>query len=128
MSEELSDTDSVNSEIVNSVYCVNSSTSNTDKNCQDESQFRHTNHMHDSRTSLINTSHDTSQDNIANDIISTHYVNMVMDDMTNKDDTEITELTSKDQESHTLNTVDSDLDFDELAHKGKIENFVLLNN
>ena len=32
MSEELSDTDSVNSEIVNSVYCVNSSTSYTDNN------------------------------------------------------------------------------------------------
>ena len=127
MSEELSDTDSVNSEIVNSVYCVNSSTSNTDKNCQDESQFRHTNHMHDSRTSLINTSHDTSQDNIANDIISTHYVNMVMDDMTNNKDTEIIELISQNQESHTPGTSDSELNFNELAHTEKIENFVIVN-
>ena len=127
MSEELSDTDSVNSEIVNSVYCVNSNRSNTDKNCQDKSQFKHTNPMHDSRTSLTNTSHDTSQDNIENDMISTYYVNMVTDDITNNKDTEIIELTSQEQESNTPGTLDSELNFNELAHTEKIENFVLVN-
>merc|ERR1711954_316819 len=48
--------------------------------------------------------------------------------MTNKDDTKIIQLTPKDQESHTHNTLDSDLNFNELAHIGKIENFVLINN
>ena len=125
MSEELSDTDSVNSEIVNSVYYVNSSTSYTDKNCQNESQFKHTDPMHDSRTSLTNTSHDTSQDNTENDMISTYYVNMVMDDITNNKDTEIIEITE--QESNTPSTLDSELNFNELAHTEKIENFVLVN-
>ena len=130
MSEEISDTDSTNSEIVNSVYCVDNvhNENNTDEDCKGKSELKHTNHTHDSRTSLINTSHDTSPNNITNDIICMHYVNMVMDDMTKKDDTKIIELTSKDQESHTLNTLDCDLNFNELAHTGKCENFVLLNN
>ena len=62
MSEELSDTDSTNSEIINSVYCVNNSTSNTDENCKGKSEFKHTNQTHDSRTSLTNTSHGTFPD------------------------------------------------------------------
>merc|ERR1711954_268346 len=99
----------------------------TDKNCQNKSQFKHTNPMHDRRTSLTNTSHDTSQDNIENDMISTYYVNMVTDGMTNNKDTEITELTSHDQESNTPGTLDSELNFNELAHTEKIENFVLVN-
>ena len=100
MSEEISDTDSTDSEIVNSVYCVNNvhSKSNTDEDYKGKSEFKHTNHAHDSRTSLMKTLHDTSPDNTANDIISMHYVNMVMDDMTTKANTEIIELTSKDQE------------------------------
>merc|ERR1711954_583187 len=99
----------------------------TDKNCQNKSQFKHTNPMRDSRTSLTNTSHDTSQDNIENDMISTYYVNMVTDDRTNNKDTEIIELTSQDQESNTPGTLDSELNFNELAHTEKIENFVLVN-
>ena len=112
MSEEISDTDSANSEIVNSVYCVDNvhNESNTDEDCKGKSELKHTNHMHDSRTSLINTSHNTFPNNITNNIICTHYVNTVMDDKTNKDDTKIIELTPKDEESHTLN---------ELAHTGK---------
>ena len=53
-----------------------------------------------------------------------------MDNTTNKDDIEVIELTPKDQEFHTLyvNTLDSDLNFNELAPTGKIENFVLINN
>merc|ERR1711954_593060 len=99
----------------------------TDKNCQNKSQFKHTNPMHDSRTSLTNTSHDTSQDNIENDMISTYYVNMVTDDITNNKDTEIIELTSQKQESNTPGTLDSELNFNELAHTEKIENFILVN-
>ena len=39
MSEEISDTDSTNSEIVNSVYCVNNvhNKSNTDEDCKGKS-------------------------------------------------------------------------------------------
>ena len=133
MSKELSDTDSVNSEPNNSVYYVYNvhSESNIDEDCKVKSKLQHTNHMHDSRTnSLANTSHNTLQHNITNNIISTHYVNTVMDNTTNKDDIEVIELTPKDQEFHTLyvNTLDSDLNFNELAPTGKIENFVLINN
>ena len=41
MSEEISDTDSTNSEIVNSVYCVNNvhSKSNTDEDCKGKSEL-----------------------------------------------------------------------------------------
>merc|ERR1711954_184678 len=99
----------------------------TDKNCQNKSQFKHTNPMHDSRTSLTNTSHDSSQDNIENDMISTYYVNMVTDEITNNKDTEIIQLTSQEQELNTPGTLDSELNFNELAHTEKIENFVLVN-
>ena len=133
MSEEISDTDSANSEIINSVYCENNAhnENNTNEDCKGKLKLQHTNHMHDSRTnSLANTSHNTLQHNITNNIISTHYVNTVMDNTTNKDDMEVIELTPKDQEFHTLyvNTLDSDLNFNELAPTGKIENFVLVNN
>merc|ERR1712081_91920 len=125
MSEEPSDTDSVNSEIVKSVNYVNSSTSYIDENCKNESQLKHTDPMHDSRTSLTNTSYDSLQDNTENDMISTHHVNMVMDEITNNKDTEIIGITE--QESNTTNTLDSELNFNELAHTEKIENFVLVN-
>ena len=90
--------------------------------------------MHDSRTnSLASTSHRTLQQSTTNNIISTHYVNTVMDNTTNKDTIEskqVLELTPKDQESNTLyvNTLNSDLNFNELAPTGKIENYVLVNN
>merc|ERR1711954_181716 len=70
---------------------------------------------------------------------NTHYVNMVTENMTNSELNELTPtgksenyvlLNSQDQaqESHTLKTLDSDLNFNELAPTGKIENFVLINN
>ena len=64
MSEEISDTDSVNSEIINSVYCVNNvhNENNTNEDCKGKSKLQHTNHMHDSRTnSFASTSHKTLQ-------------------------------------------------------------------
>ena len=56
-----------------------------------------------------------------------------MDDTTNKNTIEskhVHELTPKDQESNTLyvNTLNSDLNFNELTPTGKIENYVLVNN
>ena len=39
--------------------------------------------MHDSRTSLTNTSYDSSQDNTEDDMVSMHHVNMVTDEITN---------------------------------------------
>merc|ERR1711954_504119 len=123
MSEEIRDTDSANSEIINSVYCVDNvhNENNTDEDCKGKSELKHTNHTHDSRTnSLINTSHNTFQNNITNNIICTHYINTVMDNTTDKDDTQIIELTPKDQESHTLNTSNSDLNFNELTNTGNL--------
>ena len=108
MSKELSDTDSVNSEPDNSVYCVNNvhNENNTNEDCKGKSKLQHTNHMHDSRTnSLASTSHKTLQQSTTNNIISMHYVNTVMDNTTNKDTIEskqVLELTTKDQESNTL--------------------------
>ena len=87
MSEELSDTDSVNSEPNNSIYYVNNvhSESKIDEDCKGKSKLQHTNHMHDSRTnSLASTSHKTLQQSTSNNIISTHYVNTVIDNTTNK--------------------------------------------
>merc|ERR1712081_101278 len=63
MSEEPSDTDSVNSEMVNSVNYINNSTSYINDKCKSESQIKHTNPMHDSKTSLTDNSYDSSQDN-----------------------------------------------------------------
>jgi len=52
---------------------------------------------------------------------------MVTDEITNNKDTEIIELTSQEQELNTPGTLDSELNFNELAHTEKIENFVLVN-
>ena len=125
MSEEPSDTDSVNSEIVNSVNYVNNSTSYINDNCKNESQLKHTNPMHDSRTSLTDNSYDSSQDNTDDDMVSMHHVNMVTDEMTNNKGTEIIGMTE--QESDTANPLDSELNFNELTHTEKTENFVLIN-
>ena len=76
MSEELSDTDSVNSELNNSICYVNNvnSKSDTDKNCKGKTKLQHTNCIHDSRTnSLASTSHKTLQQSTSNKIISTNY-------------------------------------------------------
>ena len=64
MSKEISDTDSVNSELNNSI-CYNnnvSSNSNTDKDSKGKPKFKNTNCMHDSKTnSLTNAPHKTLQ-------------------------------------------------------------------
>ena len=125
MSEEPSDTDSVNSEIVNSVNYVNNSTSYINDNCKSESQIKHTNPMHDSRTSLTDNSYDSSPDNNDNHMISMHYVNMVTDETTNNEGTELIEMAE--QESDTADPLDSELNFNELTHTEKTENFVLIN-
>ena len=125
MSEEPSDTDSVNSEIVNSVNYVNNSTSYINDNCKSESQIKHTNPMHDSRTSLTDNSYDSSQDNNDNHMVSMHHVNMVTDEMTNNEGTELIEMAE--QESDTADPLDSELNFNELTHTEKTENFVLIN-
>merc|ERR1711954_19838 len=54
-----------------------------------------------------------------------HHVNMVTDEMTNNKGTEIIGITE--QESDTANTLDSELNFNELTHTEKTENFVLIN-
>ena len=69
---------------------------------------------------------------------NTHYVNMVTENMINLELNELTPTDKtenyvllnsqdQDQESHTLNALDSDLNFNELTHTGT-ENFVLINN
>ena len=128
MSEELSDTDSVNSELNNSICYINNvnSESDIDEDCKGKSKLQNTNCMHDSKTdSLTNTSHKTLQQSTSNNIISTHYVNTVMDNTTNIDTIEskhFHELTPKDQDSNThyVNTLDSDLNFNEILPTGKI--------
>ena len=86
MSKEISDTDSVNSELNNSI-CYNSnvsSISNIDKDSKGKPKSKNTNCMNDSKTnSLTNTPHKTLQQSTPNKITSTHYVNMVKDDTTN---------------------------------------------
>ena len=107
MSKELSDTDSVNSEPDNSVYYVNNvhSKSDTDKNCKGKSKLQNTNHMHDSKNnSLESTSHKTFQQSTSENIISTNYVNTVMDNTTNIGTIEqecFHKLTPKDQDTNT---------------------------
>merc|ERR1712081_149318 len=109
MSKELSDTDSVNSEPDNSVYCVNNvhNENNTDKNCKGKSEH-HNNHMHDIKNNILkstsyktlghqSTSKSTSQ-------INTDNVNTVMDNKTNINTIEqghSHQLTSKDQDTNT---------------------------
>ena len=146
MSEELSDTDSVNSELSNSICYVNNvnSKSDTDKNCKGKTKLQHTNCIHDSRTnSLASTSHKTLQQSTSNKIISTNYVNTVMDNTTNIGTIEqehFHKLTPKDQDTNThyvnmvtenitnIDTADSELNFNELTPTGKTKNYVLLNS
>ena len=114
MSEELSDTDSVNSELNNSICYVNNvnSKSDTDEDCKGKSKLKNTNCMHDSKTdSSANTSHKTLQQSFPNKIIHTHYLNMMMDNTTNIGTIEsghFYDLTPKDQDTNThyINTVD----------------------
>merc|ERR1711954_374553 len=137
--------DSVNSEPNDSVNYVNNvhSESNTNKNCKGKSKLQHTNHMHDSRNnSLESTSHKTLPQSTSNKIISTNYVNEVMDNTTNIGTIEqdhFHKLTPKDQDTNThyVNMVtenitninaDSELNFNELTPTGKTENYVLLNS
>ena len=136
MSEELSDTDSVNSELNNSICYVNNvnSKSDTDENYKGKSKLKNTNCMHDRITdSLANTSHKTLQQGTSNKIISTNYVNTVMDNTTNIGTIEQEHfhiLTPKDQHTNThyVNMVtenitninaDSELNFNELTPTGK---------
>ena len=146
MSEELSDTDSVNSELNNSICYVNNvnSKSDTDENCKGKSKLNNTNCMNDRKTdSLANTWHKTLQQSTSNKITSTHYVNTMMDNTTNIGTIEsehFHELTPKDQDTNThyvnmvtdnitnIDTIESKLNFNELTPTGKTENYVLLNS
>merc|ERR1712081_95762 len=88
MSKELSDTDSVNSEPDNSVYCVNNvhNENNTDKNFKGKSE-QHTNHTHDNKdNSLKSTSYKTlghQSTSEGTSQISTNHINTVMDNKPN---------------------------------------------
>ena len=125
MSKEISDTDSVNSELNTSIcYSSNvSSNSDTDKDSKGKQISKNTNCMN----SLTNTPHNTLQKSTPDEITSTHYINMVTDNMTNVNTADLelncNELTSTNQDTNThyvnmvtdnitnIDTVDSELNF-----------------